>query len=136
MVERGVRQCAADRISERECRHAVHNGVLSHEPRTRTVEHDQLYRFVYPAIAETIRGTVPKEARGCQKVARRRRIQAEHECGRVNRVEQRGVRRRKGAQVYVIRCPQVSVCDSQRTNGGQFGGRCGDDMFDLATDGV
>ena len=62
MVERGVRQGAADRISERECRHAVHNGVLSHEPRTRTVEYDQLYRFVYPAIAEAMGGTVPKEA--------------------------------------------------------------------------
>ena len=91
--------------------------MFSHEPRTRAVEYDQLYRFVYPTIAEAIGGTMPKEVGGCQKVAWRRRIQAEYEGSRMNRVEQGGVRRREGAQVNVIRCPQVPVCDSQRTNG-------------------
>jgi hypothetical protein len=136
VIERGVRQRVADRISERECRRSIHDRVFPHEPRARTVKHDHLYRLVYPAIAKTMESTMPKEAGGGQKVAWCRRIQAEYESGRVNRVEQRRVRWREGTEVHVIRCPQVPVCRSQRTNGGKFGSRCRNDMLDLATEDV
>ncbi len=106
--------------------------MFSHEAYPRTVEHNQLYRLVYPAVAEPMGSTMPKEAGGGQKVAWCRRIQAEYEGGRVNRVKQHRVRWREGAQMHIIRCPQVPICGSQRTNGGQFTNRCRDDLFDLA----
>ena len=66
MVERGIRQCSADRIDERQRRRAVHDRVFAHEPGTCAVEHDQLHGLVYPAMAEAIRRAVPQEARSRQ----------------------------------------------------------------------
>lgn len=134
MVERRIRQCIADRIHERQRRGAVHDRVLSHQPSTRTVEHDQLHGLVYPAIAESIRGTVPQEAGCCQKVSRRRGIKAEHKGSRMNRIDKCRIRWREAAQAHIVGCPQVAICGGQRANGGESIRRRRDDLFDLATD--
>ena len=109
MVERRVRKRGADSIGERQRRRSVHDRMFAHEPCSRTVEHDHLYRLVHPAVAQAVRGAMPEEARCRQKVAWGRRVEAEHERGRVNRVEQRGIRRREGAQMHVVGRPEVSV---------------------------
>ncbi len=87
-------------------------------PARTTVGHDQLYRRVYPAIAEDIGGAMPKVAEVVGKSPGVAGSRQSTKGGRANCVEQRSVRRREGAQVHIIRRLPVPVCSSQRTNDG------------------
>ena len=84
--------------------------MLAHESRTSAVEHDQLDELVCPAIEEAIGRAVLQEARSRQKVTRSCPIEADYECGRVNRVEQGRVRWRERTQVDIVGRSEVPVC--------------------------